>query len=456
MNVYIRTLLILLFSLFTLHFLKAEGTTPRILKLEECVRLARENNVRARNAQKDLRMAKELQRYTRTKYYPSLNASASHFEASDYLIREQFFGEEIAIAIEEINNELGTNFNTGQLNALKRGTMGGVSFLQPIYTGGRISAVNKLADLQIDADKLLMDITDDGLVQEAEILYFLIVRLHGKLRTLDSSDAEVASILRDATNLSTEGIVSSNDVLSVELTQDQMAAMRLRLNNALSLARRTLAKAIGSANEEVDVDTTFFTETVAPETLWIDPMTAVDNRNETKILDINVERTKLETKFAKANMLPVFAVGGSWNVSRFLSSTQTRGLAIATVMMPLSSFWSEKHLLNRKKIAEEKALDFRQDKRELLDLETRSAYDNLTSAYQQIAIAKKSIKHADENLRAKREAYINGVTNMSTLLEAQRQQQQAYDQYTDAMCEYHQSKTKYLIITGRKEYTYGK
>ena len=86
----------------------------------------------------------------------------------------------------------------------------------------------------------------------------------------------------------------------------------------------------------------------------------------------------------------------------------------------------------------------------------RSAYDNLTSVYQQIAIAKKSIRRADENLRAKREAYINGVTNMSTLLDAQRQQQQAYDQYTDAMCEYHQAKTNYLIITGRKEYTYGK
>ena len=302
----------------------------------------------------------------------------------------------------------------------------------------------------------MQDVTDDGLVQETEILYFLILRLHGKIRTLDSSDMEVASILRDATNLSTEGIVSSNDVLSVELMQDQLSALRLRLENARTLLRRTLAKAIGMPNEDIEIDTTFVTEVADPQTLWVPPSTAVDSRNESRLLDINVERSRAETKFTKASMLPIFAVGGSWSVSRLLFTTNTRGIAFATVIMPLSSFWSERHLLKRKKIAEEKALDFRQDKLELLDLETRDAYDNLSSSYRQVQIAQKSIRRADENLRAKREEYINGVTNMSVLLDAQRQQQQARDQLSDAMCDYHQSKTKYLIITGRKEHTYQK
>jgi outer membrane protein TolC len=452
----IRYISAILLWLCTVVVCMAEGDKPRVLSLEECVSLARQNNVKARNAENDVKMAEELQKYARTKYYPSLTASAYHFEASDYLIKKNFFGPEVEQIIAAVNEELGTDFSTGRLEALKRGTAAGISFLEPLYTGGRITSINKLTDMQVEARKLLQDVTDDGLVQETEILYFLILRLHGKIRTLDSSDMEVASILRDATNLSTEGIVSSNDVLSVELMQDQLSALRLRLENARTLLRRTLAKAIGMPNEDIEIDTTFVTEVADPQTLWVPPSTAVDSRNESRLLDINVERSRAETKFTKASMLPIFAVGGSWSVSRLLSTTNTRGIAFATVIMPLSSFWSERHLLKHKKIAEEKALDFRQDKLELLDLETRDAYDNLSSSYRQVQIAQKSIRRADENLRAKREEYINGVTNMSVLLDAQRQQQQARDQLSDAMCDYHQSKTKYLIITGRKEHTYQK
>lgn len=452
----IRYISAILLWLCTVVVCMAEGDKPRVLSLEECVSLARQNNVKARNAENDVKMAEELQKYARTKYYPSLTASAYHFEASDYLIKSNFFGTEVEQIIAAINEEFETDFSTGRLEALKRGTAAGISFLEPLYTGGRITSINKLTDMQVEARKLLQDVTDDGLVQETEILYFLILRLHGKIRTLDSSDMEVASILRDATNLSTEGIVSSNDVLSVELMQDQLSALRLRLENARTLLRRTLAKAIGMPNEDIEIDTTFVTEVADPQTLWVPPSTAVDSRNESRLLDINVERSRAETKFTKASMLPIFAVGGSWSVSRLLSTTNTRGIAFATVIMPLSSFWSERHLLKHKKIAEEKALDFRQDKLELLDLETRDAYDNLSSSYRQVQIAQKSIRRADENLRAKREEYINGVTNMSVLLDAQRQQQQARDQLSDAMCDYHQSKTKYLIITGRKEHTYQK
>lgn len=452
----IRYISAILLWLCTVVVCMAEGDKPRVLSLEECVSLARQNNVKARNAENDVKMAEELQKYARTKYYPSLTASAYHFEASDYLIKSSFFGPEVEQIIAAINEEFETDFSTGRLEALKRGTAAGISFLEPLYTGGRITSINKLTDMQVEARKLLQDVTDDGLVQETEILYFLILRLHGKIRTLDSSDMEVASILRDATNLSTEGIVSSNDVLSVELMQDQLSALRLRLENARTLLRRTLAKAIGMPNEDIEIDTTFVTEVADPQTLWVPPSTAVDSRNESRLLDINVERSRAETKFTKASMLPIFAVGGSWSVSRLLSTTNTRGIAFATVIMPLSSFWSERHLLKHKKIAEEKALDFRQDKLELLDLETRDAYDNLSSSYRQVQIAQKSIRRADENLRAKREEYINGVTNMSVLLDAQRQQQQARDQLSDAMCDYHQSKTKYLIITGRKEHTYQK
>lgn len=103
-------------------------------------------------------------------------------------------------------------------------------------------------------------------------------------------------------------------------------------------------------------------------------------------------------------------------------------------------------------MAEQKANDFRQDKRELITLQIQDAYDNLQSTYKQTQIAEKSIQRAEENLRINREHYREGLTNMSVLLDAQRQQQTALTQRTTAICEYLQAKNKYLILTGRRQY----
>ena len=109
------------------------------------------------------------------------------------------------------------------------------------------------------------------------------------------------------------------------------------------------------------------------------------------------------------------------------------------MQMPLSAFWSERHEYKRKKLEEKKAQDFRMDKRELITLQIQDAYDNLESTYKQTQIASKSIVRAEENLRINREHYRAGLTNMSILLDAQRQQQQALTQYHTAVSEYLQA-----------------
>ena len=430
------------------------GSSPRIVSLNECVSTMRKENIKAVNARNNVLLAEEFQKYTRTKYLPSVTFKAFHFEATDYMLRKSLFSPDVSQAIEDISREYDLGLDTS-INVLKRGTSADISVLQPLYTGGRIHNINKLADLQVEGMKLMQDSSDDLLVLEAELLYFTLVKLHGKHQNLLAADAEIASILKDARNLATEGIVNSNDVLNVELAQDQLSAQRLRLDNGIRLLRRALAKAMGCPNEDLDVDTTLLTTpVVAPENIWVNVETAVDNSNENRLLELNVERTQLQTKIAKASYLPIFALGGDVGVSRFLAKASFKGIAFATVVMPISTFWSERHLVKRSKISEQMALDQQRDKRQMIDLSVRDAYDNLSAAYQQVAIARKSIAKADENLRIKHEEYINGVTNMTTLLDARQQQQTAHDNLSDALCDYHQAKTKYLILTSRKEQAY--
>ncbi len=429
--------------------LACPADSQRIMTLKECIAAARVGNTAAKDAKNDLLTAKEQQKYARSKYFPMVGMSASYFQSSEYLVKAQLFSDEFREALKEIDQIIEMNF-VGELNFIKNGTLFGVTALEPVYTGGRLSSYNKLADLQVDARQKLISVTDDQIVQMTQFLYYKIVELHDLDKTFASIEEELKSIHQDAVNIYENGIVNKNDVLSVELIQDQMSALRIKTANACRLMRRALAKYMGMANEDIDVDTQIDADISDPETLRTNPLEATLNRTETQLLDIWVKKSQLESKIAKANMLPILLVGGSLTYNRLLSKWQGKAIAFATLQIPISTFWSERHEYKRKKIEEQKALDFRQDKRELITLQIMDAWDNLESTYKQTQIAEKSIVRAEENLRIHREYYRNGMTNMSVLLDAQRQYQTALTQRTTAVSEYLQAKTKYLILTGRR------
>lgn len=431
--------------------LQPVAQAQKIMTLKDCVDAARQGNSQVKDAQYDVLMADELRKYMKTKYYPTVSASFSHFESTDYLVSVNLFDSPLKDIVDIILDDVDI-YKDGGIRALKRGTSAGLSLLQPIYTGGRLRYFNKLAKLNVDARTMMKDVVDDNVVQTTEFLYYKVVEFHETDKLLEAMEKEVANIHQDAVNIYENGIVNKNDVLSVELVQDQLSALRVKAANGCKLLRRALAKYIGMADEDIDVDLNVEKDIVPPETLQMNTAQAVEARTETQLLDIWADKASLERKISRGSMLPVVLLGGSANYSKYIGNWKPRALAFATVQMPISAFWSERHLYKRSKIAEQKALDFRQDKRELITLQVQDAYDNLESTYRQTQIAAKSITRAEENLRINREHYRAGMCNMTSLLDAQRQQQQAQMQYNSAICEYMQAKTRYLILTGRRQY----
>ena len=339
------------------------------------------------------------------------------------------------------------------LSFIRRGASVGLTAIEPIYTGGRLTNYNKLANLQVNARNMLKEVTDDRVVMSTEFLYYKILELHETDKTLSSMQKSLEFIHQDAVNIYENGLTNKNDVLSVELAQDQLSALRIRTQNSCRLLRRALANHMGMTDQDIDVDTTLQADIVSPETLRMGTLAALNNRTETQLLDIWVEKSVLETKIAKANMLPIVGIGARTGYSRSLSADWSPNtIGFIGIQVPISSFWSEKHEYKRKKIEEQKALDLRQNNLEMMSLEIQDAYDNLESTYQQTLIAEKSVVRAEENLRICREHYRGGLSTMTVLLDAQRQQQQALTQRNTAISEYLQAKTRYLISTGRSNY----
>lgn len=430
-----------------------DAFAQKTMTLDQCIEAARKGSIMAKNAQNDILMAVEQQKYARSKYYPMASASFTHFEVSKNLINYQVLSQS---DVDALNDGLveGDAFTVDDftIGLIKRGTSAGLTVIEPVYTGGRLTNFNKLADLQVNARNMMKEVTNDQIVMATEFLYYKIWELHETDKSLNAIEKELNGIHKDAFNYFDNGIVNKNDVLSVELMIDQLSALRIRADNDCKLLRRALAKFMGMADQDIDVDTLLNTEVIDPQTLRVDANRAMEGRTETQLLDILVEKAALEKKIAKANMLPIVAVGGRMGYSKLLNDWEPRAVAFIGVQMPLSYFWSEKHEYKRKEIEMQKAIDARQDNRENMTLQIQDAYDNLESTYKQVQIAEKSIVRAKENLRISRESYKEGMSTMTPLLDAERQQQQALVQRNTAMCEYLQAKTRYLILTGRHTY----
>lgn len=107
------------------------------------------------------------------------------------------------------------------------------------------------------------------------------------------------------------------------------------------------------------------------------------------------------------------------------------------------------HSIKRERLKEQKAINTRQENKELMAVEIEAKWSALQEAYSQILLMKKSVESSAENFRFNHDYYNAGIVSLSDLLEAQTFVQQNRDGYTEACTTYYNSLTEYLLATGR-------
>jgi outer membrane protein TolC len=85
----------------------------------------------------------------------------------------------------------------------------------------------------------------------------------------------------------------------------------------------------------------------------------------------------------------------------------------------------------------------------MLLLQMQKAWQDLTDAYKQVQLSEEVKAQAEENLKVNQDSYVNGMSTVADLLEAQALQQQMNDQLTDAKASYRSKQITYLQVTGR-------
>lgn len=400
------------------------------LTLDQCVTAAIENNVKLRNANRSIEMASEQRKEALTKYFPTVSATGMGMAANENLIEMDVMGMGIGM--------------------VKNGVAANVSVMQPVFAGGQIVNGNKLARVGEEASKLQRGLAENEVRLNAETYYWQIVALKEKLITIGNLERQIAQVHSDAQAAVDAGVRNRNDLLQVELRQGEIRTARLQAENGLAIMRDLLAQYIGRPHDSIDVVATVGTELPpSPQSLYVDPQTALASTREYQLLGKQVEAERLNYRMEVGKNMPTVAVGGAYLYNDLMDKSSNKLVGLVTVNVPISSWWGGSHAMKRQKLSMETAADNQRDQSELLVIRMRKAWTDATDAYARLGIAKESITQSEENLRLNTDYYQAGTASISDLLDAQTLYQQAHDKYVEALTQYETKKTEYLVATGR-------
>ena len=403
----------------------------RSLTLEECSQLALENNARMKNARLEVKGAEEVRKEAFTKYFPSISATGGAFTSDNGMA------------------ELALVPGLLEMTMAKNGVMGGVTAVQPVFAGGQILNNNKLAALAVEVSRYQMKQSENEVLLTVEQYYWLHVSLQEKRKTVSLLETLIDNLHKDVEASVRAGVANRNELLQVQLKKNSIASDRLKVDNNLRLSKMLLSQYIGLPEDDFTVQATLQEPLPSPETYRIDLMSALPTTVAYKLLDKNVEASRLQYKLKVGQNLPSVGIGAGYMYHNILDTDHSFGMIFATVSVPLTDWWGGSHAIRKQKLQLKAAEYTRQDTNEKLLLQMQKLWNELEEAYEQAKISEESVKTAEENVRLSTDYYQVGTETLSDLLNAQSLLQQSRDQYTDDYTNYLIKRTEYLQATGR-------
>ena len=431
-----------------------------VFTLDDCLRVARENNATLKSAKVNRQMAEETEGSAFPAYFPKVFAGGFAFIANDFLVKQKMdfskemegLGQQVAPAMMQAGIDpsmlagLPTTFNMGMVD---KGIIGHLTLIQPIFVGGQIYNGNQLAKIGTRAAKLQETLAETEIRKNTETYYWLIVSLKEKLKTLAEAEKQVDGIYSDVQVAVDAGVAVKNDLLRVELEKKKLQSNRLKLENGISVAKLMLARQMNRDNADFDLADADLSQVTPPESYAISADDAVERRAESKLLAISREAAEKERSMERGKVLPTVAVGASLLYQNLLDDDAVNGVLFASLTVPISDWWSNSYSTAKLDLKAKKAAIDEVENKNLIKVDIDAKWNTLNESFKQIEISRDAIAQAEENLRTQREFYNAGTATLSNLLEAETLRQQAADSYTEAVTGYYTAVCAYLTATGR-------
>lgn len=406
--------------------------------IEECRAAAAEHNRTLRSVRFDAMAALQTRREAFTRYFPQISATGGVFQAQHGLVQADFGMEVPMLGPMEL-----------PLKMVKRGIVGGITAVQPLFAGLQIVNANKLARLGEEVGRLQVERSEAEVREQTDTYFWQVISLRDRLETIAAVERQLDEIHRQAALSVEAGLVTTNDLLRVELRRQEIASDRLRIENGLRVSKMLLARHIGIDWRGFEVSGAGAATPGAPAAYYVSTEEALDRRADYLLAEKSVEAQKYRKRIERGKRLPTVGVGAGYLYYNVTDKDVDEGLVFAQVSIPISDWWGGAHAIRKARIEEQRAENERLRARELLEVEIERTWSEVQEAYAQIALMERSVLSATENLRQNRSFYEAGTAPLTDLLDAQTLYTKSRNDLTVAWADYRISLARYLRVTGR-------
>ena len=317
---------------------------------------------------------------------------------------------------------------------------GSVLVTQPVFMGGAIMAMNKVADINETMMQNSVDARRQAVVYATDQAYWQVVSLKHKQRLAESFLEVVKKLDSDVQKMIQEGVATRSEGLSVSVKVNEAEMTVQKVNDGLVLSKMLLCKEIGLP---IDTEITLADEdaqelAVVAMQPQLDVEQAVANRPELKMLDNAVDISRQTTNILKAGNLPQVALTGGYAISNpnVLNGFEKKfggfwnvGLL---VRIPIWNWGDVAYKVRASKSATAIATLELDEARDLIELQVNQSAFKVGEANKRLAMAQSNIERAEENLRVANMGFQEGVITPTTVMEAQTAWLQAQSQMIDA------------------------
>ena len=320
---------------------------------------------------------------------------------------------------------------------------GSVMLTQPVFMGGSIVAMNRLADINEEMSANSSDARRQAVLYSTDQAYWQVVSLKHKQRLAESYLALVKKFDNDVQHMIEEGVATRSDGLSVSVKVNEAEMTLQKVNDGLVLSKMLLCQKIGLPMNEsitlVDEDAENLSLSAVEPQLEVDQ--AIENRPELKVLGNTVDMSKQVTNILKAGNLPQVALTGGYVVSNpnLLNGFEKKFGGFwnvgVLVRVPLWNWGDVAYKVRASKGATAIANLELEEARDLIELQVNQSTFKVGEANKRLAMAQTAINRADENLRIANLGFSEGVIAPSVVMEAQTAWLQAQSQKIDAEIE---------------------
>ena len=317
---------------------------------------------------------------------------------------------------------------------------GALTVTQPIYMGGKITAMNQITDLAQQLAREMRDSKIEDVIYNVDAAYWQVVSLCAKQKLARSYVSLVEKLDNDVKAMVNEGVATRANQLAVDVKLNEANVDLTKVDNGVTLSRMLLAQLCGlpvntmmtladEGQDELGI-------LLSPSTYNLDEV--FNKRHDVRSLELATKIYDQQVKVARSEMMPKLAAVAALhatNPNSYDGFENRFGAAFsvgATLRMPL---WHWGGLSNKVKVAQVEANVKRlelDDAKEKIALQISQAAFRYQEAFKTYEATKANLAQADENLRIADIAFKEGMGTIDEVLAAQTAWLKANSEKIDA------------------------